>query len=47
MTVYDKKYVDVSDLFFNIDFSGFPQPFFKKMLLGSFLEVEYTLAKIF
>lgn len=45
MTVYDKKYVDVSDLFFNIDFSGFPFAFSSKDVAWIFSEVEYTLGK--
>lgn len=45
MTVYDKKYVDVSDLFFNIDFSGFPFAFCSKVVDWIFSEVEYTLGQ--
>lgn len=45
MTVYDKKYVDVSDLFFNVDFSGFPFVFCSKVVDWIFSEVKYTLEK--
>lgn len=45
MTVYDKKYVYVSDLFFNIDFSGFPFAFCSKVVDWVFSEVEYELGK--
>lgn len=45
MTVYDKKSVNVSDLFFNIDFDGFPFAFCSKVVDWIFSEVEYTLGK--
>ena len=45
MAVYDKKSVNVSDLFFNIDFDGFPFAFCSKVVDWIFSEVEYTLGK--
>lgn len=45
MTVYDKKSVNVSDLFFNIDFDGFPFAFCSKVVDWIFSEVEYKLGK--
>lgn len=45
MAVYDKKSVNVSDLFFNIDFDGFPFAFCSKVVDWIFSEVEYTLCK--
>lgn len=45
MAVYDKKSVNVSDLFFNIDFDGFPFAFCSKVVDWIFSEVEYKLGK--